>query len=56
MHYGLGIRFTAQGMLYNIQGLKAVKIKYISNGKSKSVMIGTAEPEILKEALEKHFL
>jgi len=29
-------------MLYNIHGLKAVRVKYISNGKSKSVMVGTA--------------
>lgn len=53
---GLGIRFTSKGMLYNIHGLKAVRIIYISNGKSKSVMVGTAEPERLKEALEGSFL
>jgi len=55
-HYGLGIRLTSQGILYNIHGLKAVKIKYSNSGKSKSMMIGTAEPELLKEAFEKSFL
>ncbi len=51
-YYGLGIRITPKGMLYNIQGSKAVNIEYTSNGKSKSVMVGTPEPEQLKKALE----
>lgn len=54
-YYGLGIRVTPKGMLYNIQGSKAVEIKYLGNGKSKSVMIGTAEPELLVKALEDNF-
>ena len=54
-YYGLGIRITPKGMLYNIQGSRAVEIKYVSNGKSKSVMIGTLEPERLKQALEDNF-
>ena len=51
-YYGLGIRKTPKGMLYNIQGSKAVNIEYISNGKRKLVMVGTPEPEQLKKALE----
>lgn len=51
-YWGLGIRITPKGMLYNIQGSKAVKIEYISNSKSKSVMVGTPEPERLKQVLE----
>lgn len=48
--YGLGIRFTPQGMLYNVHGLDAVKIKYTGNGKTKTVLLGTAEPqELLKQ-------
>lgn len=54
-YYGLGIRITPKGMLYNIQGSKAVNIKYIRNGRNKSVMIGTPEPEQLKKALEDNF-
>jgi len=54
-YYGLGIRITPKGMLYNIQGSRAVEIKYLSNGKSKSVMVGTPEPERLKQALVDNF-
>lgn len=54
-YYGLGIRITPEGMLYNIKGLKAVKIEYTSKGKNKVVMIGTAEPERLIQALEENF-
>lgn len=54
-YYGLGIRITPKGMLYNIQGLKAVRIKYLRDGKRESVMVGSAEPEELMEALEDYF-
>jgi len=53
--YGLGIRITPKGMLYNIQGLKAVRIEYISKGEEKSVMVGTAEPEKLERILKETF-
>lgn len=53
-YYGLGIRVTPKGMLYNIQGSKAISIKYIRNGKSKSVMVGTPEPELLKRVIEEN--
>lgn len=51
-YYGLGIRITPKGMLYNIQGSKALIVRYLSKGKRKSVMVGTPEPEKLKKALE----
>ena len=54
-YYGLGIRVTPQGMLYNIHGLKAVRIKYLSTGISKSVMIGTPEPQLLSKKLKEAF-
>jgi len=53
-YYGLGIRITPKGMLYNIHGSKAVRIEYITNGKRESVMIGTPEPEQLKNSLEQN--
>lgn len=52
-YYGLLIRITTEGMLYNIQGLKAVKITHVKNGTAKTFMVGTAEPEKLKKAIEK---
>lgn len=51
-YYGIGIRITPKGMLYSIHGWKALRIKYKSKGKSKRVMVGTAEPELLKKLLE----
>ena len=54
-YYGLGIRLTPRGMLYNIHGSKAVQIKYLTNGISKSVMIGTPEPKRLTQKLKKAF-
>lgn len=51
-YWGFGIRITPKGMLYNIHGSKAVEIVYVKNGKQKSVMVGTPEPEQLKRALE----
>lgn len=54
-YYGLGIRLTPKGMLYNIHGLKAVRIKYFRDGKEKKVMVGTNEPEILLQAIQTAF-
>jgi hypothetical protein len=54
-YYGLGIRITPKGMLYNIQGFKAVELKFISKGKHKTVMIGSSEPERLQRVLEENF-
>lgn len=53
--YGWGIRFTPKGWLYNIHGSKAVRLEYRREGKSKKIMLGTPEPDKLKESLEKHF-
>ena len=47
-YYGLGIRFTSKGMLYNIQGSSAVEISYL-DGKSKTVLIGSNDPNALRE-------
>ena len=54
-YWGLGIRITPKGMLYNIQGLKAVRLEYISKGKHKKVMVGSPEPEKLALRLKQVF-
>ncbi|MCW5521011.1 hypothetical protein J1N09_14270 [Aureitalea sp. L0-47] len=54
-YYGYGIRITPKGMLYNIQGSKAVEVKFLSKGKNKTVLIGSAEPEILQRVIEENF-
>jgi hypothetical protein len=50
---GLGIRITPKGILYNIHSLRAVKIDYVKRGRQKTVMIGTPEPEDLREFLRR---
>lgn len=52
--YGLGIRYTSKGMLYNIQGRNAVEISYW-DGKEKTVLIGSKDPVELKGFIEKAF-
>jgi len=52
---GMGIRITAHGWLYSIQGFRVIKIQFLEKGKTKTVLIGTSEPEKLKAALEHHF-
>ncbi|MHB1278704.1 MAG: hypothetical protein ACYC1Q_09910 [Bacteroidia bacterium] len=54
-YYGIGIRITPKGMLYNIHSRDAVEISYLRDGKMKSFMLGSAEPEELKRALDKAF-
>ncbi len=49
-YYGLGIRMTPTGWLYNISGLDAVEIE-MNNGRL--YKIGTDEPEKLKKEIEK---
>lgn len=46
--YGLGIRLTPHGWMWNIHGLDAVQLTY-SNGKH--FRIGTADPESLCSAI-----
>jgi len=46
--YGLGIRLTPHGWMWNIQGLDAVELTY-TNGRR--FRIGTAEPEELSSAI-----
>lgn len=53
--YGFGIRITLKGMLYNIQGRDAVRISYVEDGKSKTVTIGSEDPDKLKTFLEKKY-
>lgn len=54
--YGWGIRFTNKGMLYNIQGRRAVELYYRTNGKEKRVWIGSDDPASLKDFIEKAYL
>jgi len=49
--YGLGIRLTPHGWLWNIWGLDAVELTF-KEGKRK-FRIGTNEPELLKNEIEK---
>jgi len=53
--YSLGIRVTAKGMLYGVQGRDAVRIDYETAKKKKSIRIGTKDAENLKEAITKEF-
>ena len=46
--YGWGIRYTPQGWMYNVSGLKAVKLTKRSG---KTILIGTDEPDALLAAL-----
>jgi hypothetical protein len=54
-YYGLGIRFTPMGILYNIHSLKAVKIDCLKRGRQKTVLIGTPDPEELRNFLLRRF-
>lgn len=54
-YYGFGIRITPKGMLYNISGPKAVEIKFTRNGKNKTILVGSPDPDRLKQALETTF-
>ena len=54
-YYGFGIRITTKGMLYNIQGLKAIRLCFTNGGKKKCIMVGTSEPKLLKKALKENF-
>lgn len=53
--YGIGIRITPKGMLYNIHGRTVVQVKFHSGSVSETVMLGTDNPEALKEVIEKQF-
>ena len=49
VYYGVGIRYTPRGWLYNVSGLSAVELEIQGEG---FIRVGTDEPERLKEALE----
>jgi hypothetical protein len=53
-YYGLGIRFTPRGMLYNIQGRDAVEIEYF-RGISRRVCIGSDDSRNLKRFIERKY-
>ncbi len=55
-YWGLGIRITQDGMLYNIHSSKALKIKYRFAQKSKTVLIGSKEPTELENSLREVFI
>ena len=48
-YYGLGIRYTPRGWLYNIYGLSAIEL-VMKNGKT--CRIGTGDPEGLVRSLD----
>ncbi len=54
-YYGLGIRITPGGMLYNLRGDRAVIIELQTKGVKKTIIIGTADPKRLKIFLNRHF-
>jgi hypothetical protein len=49
-YYGWGIRWTPKGPLYNVSGFEAVEIRMLSG---KSFRIGTDEPDLLRQAIDK---
>ena len=53
-YYGLGIRFTPRGMLYNIQGRDAVEIEYFRKT-PRRVRIGSNDCQNLKRFIEQTF-
>lgn len=53
-YYGLGIRISPQGLIYNIQSLNAIKINHSKNGKSKTLFIGSPQPELVLKAIEEN--
>ncbi len=48
---GIGIRFTQEGMLYSIQSTETVKIKFMKDGKVKTVQLGTDDRDGLYDAI-----
>lgn len=52
-YWGLGIRFTPNGWLYNIHSLNALLVDYTEGGKLRKISIGHPSPLELKEAMEK---
>lgn len=47
--YGWGIRYTPDGWVYNVSGLRAVELTVENEGR---IRIGTDEPRVLKQALD----
>ncbi len=53
-YYGMGIRLTPKGMMYNINGFNVVELKYQIGESDKTVLIGTHRGEELVNALKSH--
>ena len=53
-YYGIGIRIIPGGILYNAHGLDAVELSL--KNKRRKIRIGTQEPNILKDELDKRLL
>lgn len=53
--WGIGIRLTPKGWLYNVASGPAVLISYEKGGMKHSLFVGTAEPEELIRAIQANF-
>jgi len=53
--WGIGIRITPKGWLYNVAMGPAVLIHYEKEGKRHSLFIGSPEPEVLISAIHANF-
>jgi len=50
-YWGLGIRMTPKGWLYNIQSRKALEVIYLKDQKEKKFLVGSDKREKLKAEL-----
>jgi len=55
-YWGLGIRITPKGMLYNIQSRKALALRYVYQGKEKEILIGSKDRSQLETLLKANFV
>jgi hypothetical protein len=53
--WGIGIRLTPYGWLYNISTGPAVLRKYVKKGSSKELFVGTNKPNQLQKAIQSNF-
>jgi len=50
-YWGLGIRMTPKGWLFNIQSRESLCINYMFNGKENRILVGSKDREMLKNSL-----
>jgi len=50
-YWGLGIRITPNGWLYNIQSRETLDISYTINGKAERILIGSNQRDELRKAV-----